>query len=540
LCQYGGHHVDTDAKKMERSRDGLDGKLYECLNLLEPVNFHELVNKAISQEDAMKKAHGDKKRMSGFTPGSGTGKKFRFVKKNAPGPSQQSSTGRWTMKPPQSKPTRNFQFRSAPPQTPKPNAPPRNVGDRRCYNCDQPGHYINECPKPRQIKPNPQNQGAGSKPATPAKKPMVQVRQGKLNFTAMSDIPEGASVLTGTFSINDTPVKILFDSGATHSFISEKLIRKLGLKGSHTTSAYEIITLGGQITSNILIRGVSLGLGSKIIPMNLIVINLVGMDVILGMEWTNQHKVILDISYRVVEINSPTVGHTSLYLPFKDGTDSCANVTIISSLDEIPIVCEYPDVFPDELPGMPPDRDVEFVIELQPGTAPISKRPYRMPPKELAELKTQLQELLDKGYIRLSSSPWGCPALFVKKKDGSLRMCVDYRPLNAVTIKNKYPLPRIDILFYQLAGAKVFSKIDLRSGYHQIKIRPCDIPKTAFSTRYGLYEFLVMSFGLTNAPSYFMYLMNSVFMTELDKFVVVFIDDILIYSKSEKEHAKHL
>jgi hypothetical protein len=215
-------------------------------------------------------------------------------------------------------------------------------------------------------------------------------------------------------------------------------------------------------------------------------------------------------------------------------------VIIISPLDEILVVCEYLDVFPDELPGMPPDGDVEFVIELQPGTAPISKRPYRMPPKELAELKNQLQELLDKGYICPSSSPWGCPTLFVKKKDGSLRLCVDYRPLNAVTVKNKYPLPRIDILFDQLAGARVFSKIDLRSSYHQIKIRPCDILKTAFSTCYGLYEFLVMSFGLTNAPAYFMYLMNSVFMTEVDKFVVVFIDDILIYSKNEKEHTKHL
>jgi hypothetical protein len=253
----------------------------------------------------------------------------------------------------------------------------------------------------------------------------------------------------------------------------------LGLKGSHTTSDYKIITPGGQITSNILICGVGLGLGSKIIPTNLIVINLVGMDVILGMEWMNQHKVILAISDRVAEINSPMVGHTTLYLPFKDGTDSCAYVTIITPLDEIPIVCEYPDILPDELPGMPPDRDVEFVIELQPGTAPISKTPHRMPPKELAELKTQLQELLDKGYIHPSSSPWGCPALFVKKKDGSLRMCVDYRPLNAVTIKNKYPLPRIDVLFDQLASAKFFSKIDLRFGYHQIKIRPCDIPKTA-------------------------------------------------------------
>jgi hypothetical protein len=149
-------------------------------------------------------------------------------------------------------------------------------------------------------------------------------------------------------------------------------------------------------------------------------------------------------------------------------------------MEKIPVVCEYPDVFPDELPGTPPDRDIEFAIELQPGTAPISKRPYRMPPAELAELKKQLQELLDKGFIRPSTSPWGCPALFVKKKDVSLRLCVDYHPLNAVTIKKKYPLPHIYVLFDQLVGAKVFSKIDFRSGYHQIKIRASDIPKTAF------------------------------------------------------------
>jgi hypothetical protein len=162
-----------------------------------------------------------------------------------------------------------------------------------------------------------------------------------------------------------------------------------------------------------------------------------------------------------------------------------------------------------------------------------------MPPTELAELKKQLQELLDKGFIRPSTSPWGCPALFVKK-DESLRLCVDYRPLNAVTIKNKYPLPHIDVLFDQLVGAKVFSKIDLRSGRHQIKIRASDIPKTAFSTRYGLYEYLVMSFRLTNASTYFMYLMNSVFMPELDKFVVVFIDNILVYLRNEDEHTMHL
>jgi hypothetical protein len=160
--------------------------------------------------------------------------------------------------------------------------------------------------------------------------------------------------------------------------------------------------------------------------------------------------------------------------------------------------------------------------------------------EEFAELKIQLKDLLDKGFIYPSSSHWGCPALFVSKKDKGLRLCVDYRPLNAVTIKNKYPLPRIDILFDQLVGAEVFSKIDLRSGYHQIKIRDEDIPKTAFSTRYGLYEYLIMSFGLTNAPAHFMYLMNSVFMPEWDKFVVVFIDDILVYSKSMEDHEEHL
>src|SRR6185437_10830869 len=285
---------------------------------------------------------------------------------------------------------------------------------------------------------------------------------------------------------------------------------------------------------------VPIKLGSLIINTDLILLPLEGIDIILGMNWMTQHGVIIDIPARAVELNSPKYGATTLYLPFQECVNSCALAISTSNLEEIPVVCEYTDVFPDDLPGMPPDREIEFIIELQPGTAPISKRPYRMPPKELAELKIQLQELLDKGFIRPSASPWGCPALFVKKKDDSLRLCVDYRPLNAVTIKNKYPLPRIDVLFDQLAGTKIFSKIDLRSGYHQIKIRPCDIPKTAFSTRYGLYEYLVMSFGLTNALAYFMYLMNSVFMPELDKFVVVFIDDILIYSKNEAEHEQHL
>jgi hypothetical protein len=181
-----------------------------------------------------------------------------------------------------------------------------------------------------------------------------------------------------------------------------------------------------------------------------------------------------------------------------------------------------------------------FVIELVPGTAPIFKRPYRMTANQLVELKEQLQELLDKGYIRPSASPWGAPIIFVPKKDGTHRMCVDYHSLNEVTIKNKYPLPWIDGLYDQLKRACVFLKIDLQSGYHQLKIRASDIPKITFITRYGLYEYTVMSFGLTNAPTYFMYLMNKVFMEYLDKFVVVFIDDILIFSKNEEEHDKDL
>jgi hypothetical protein len=211
-----------------------------------------------------------------------------------------------------------------------------------------------------------------------------------------------------------------------------------------------------------------------------------------------------------------------------------------ASTMDVRTVSEFLDIFPQELPGMPPDREIEFVIELVPGTAPIFKRPYRMATNQIAELKEQLQVLLDKGYIRPSASPCGAPVIFVPKKDGTQRRCVDYHSLNEVTINNKYPLLRIDDLFYQQKGACIFSKIDLRSGYHQLKIRATDIPKTAFITRYGLHEYTVRSFGLTNAPAYFMYLMNKVFMEYLDKFIVEFIDDILIFSKNDEEHDEHL
>ena len=204
------------------------------------------------------------------------------------------------------------------------------------------------------------------------------------------------------------------------------------------------------------------------------------------------------------------------------------------------VVCKYEDFFPDELPGLPLQRFVDFSIELHPGTSPIFMTPHRMAPVELQELRDQLQELLDKGFIRLSTSPWGAPILFDKKKDMTLRLCIDYWLLNRVMIKNQYPLPRIDDLFDQFRGARVYFKINLHTSYHQLRVKETDIPKTAFRTRYRHFEFTVMPFGLMNAPATFMDLMHRVFQPYLDQFVVVFVDDILIYSQSEWEHEYHL
>ena len=275
---------------------------------------------------------------------------------------------------------------------------------------------------------------------------------------------------------------------------------------------------------------------------DLIVLDMHDFDIILGMDWLAKNQENIDCQRKRVIIQVP--GHHKIIYQAKHKTFDCSfsmNLEVKEKdIKEIPVVRNFPDVFPSELPGLPPDREIEFSIDLTPGTAPISKSLYRMSPAELKELKRQIKELEEKQFIRPSMSPWGAPVLFVKKKDGSWRLCVDYRELNKVTIKNRYPLPRIDDLFDQLQGSRVFSKIDLQSGYHQLKIKDGDIPKTAFRTRYGHYEYVVMPFGLTNAPAAFMDLMNRVFKPFLDQFVVVFIDDILIYSKTEEEHAQHL
>jgi hypothetical protein len=274
------------------------------------------VNKAISQEDAMSKAQRDRKRQAGFTATGGSGKKFRFIKKGTQGPPQSSSTGHWRVTPSQNKPSGNFQFCKAQQQPYMHSAPPANnnnnnaIKDCRCYNCGQPEHYINECPKPRQ---NKQGESLGFRQGNQGMKPMVQVKQGKLKFTILVDVPEGAAVLTGTFSIRDYPVQIVFDFGATHSFISESLLSKLGLHSWHTKDSFVIATAGERILSNTLTKAVPLQLGSKTFLTNLFHLGLGGLYVILGMNWLTQHQVVLDIATRMIEIHSPTSGHTTLY-----------------------------------------------------------------------------------------------------------------------------------------------------------------------------------------------------------------------------------
>src|SRR3954466_11045725 len=290
-----------------------------------------------------------------------------------------------------------------------------------------------------------------------------------------------------------------------------------------------IQTPGSKWQTNRVSHGNQIAIEGLVFLASLIALKSSDIDVILGMDWLSRQNAYLDYKAKSVKLTHPSGQIIDYTSPSSRIQMHTFNVLPLPDLEDVPVVRDFLDVFPEELSGMPPDRCVEFIVDLIPDTTPISRCPYRMSPHELAELKTQLDASLAKGFIRPSSSPWGCPVLFV-----------DYRPLNLATIKNKYPLPRINDLYDQLAGSAVFSKMDLRLGYHQIQIRDEDIPKTAFITRYGSYEYTVMSFGLTNAPATFSRLMNYIFMEYLDKFVVVYLDDILIYSKTDAEHAEHL
>nr|GEW09784.1 putative reverse transcriptase domain-containing protein [Tanacetum cinerariifolium] len=341
-----------------------------------------------------------------------------------------------------------------------------------------------------------------------------------------------ANVVTGTFLLNNRYASILFDTGADRSFVSTIFSTQINITPSTLDHCYDVELADGRIIGlNTILRGCTLNLINHPFNIDLMPVELGSFDAIIGMDWLAKYQAVIVCAEKIVQRYVKKGFPIFLaHVTTKEVEDKSEK----KRLEDVLIVRNFPEVFPEELPGLPPTRPVEFQIDLLPGAAPVARAPYRLAPSEMKELAEQLKELYDKGFIRPSSSPWGAPVLFVKKKDGSFRMCIDYRELNKLTVKNRYPLPRIDDLFDQLQGSSVYSKIDLRSSYHQLRVREEDIPKTAFRTRYGHYKFQVMPFGLTNAPAVFMDLMNRVCKPYLDKFVIVFIDDILIYSKTRK------
>nr|GFA32613.1 putative reverse transcriptase domain-containing protein [Tanacetum cinerariifolium] len=361
-----------------------------------------------------------------------------------------------------------------------------------------------------------------------------------------------ANVMTGTFLLNNHCASILFDTSADKTFVSTAFSSLININPSTLDYSYDVELADGQIIGvNTVIRGCTLNLLNRPFNIDLMPVELGSFDVIVGMDWLKTFHAVIVCDEKIVRV--PFEDETLIIRC--DGSNNENQLNIISctktrnyflkgypvflanittktikdkskekQLEDVPIVRDFFEVFLEDLSCLPLTRQVEFQIDLIPGAAPVARAPYRLAPFEMKELSDQLQELSDKGFIRPSSVPWGAPVLFVKKKDGSFQMCIDYRELNKLTLQ----------------GSSIYSKIDLRSGYHQLRVREEDIPKIAFRTRYGYHKFQVMSFGLTNAPAIFMDLMNRVCKPYLDKFVIVFIDDILIYSKNEQEHGEHL
>src|SRR4051812_38317216 len=538
LARYSQEEVSTDAKKQARFRKGLSPVLRHDLNLHEFFNFRDLVDKSFKAEYGNELYEESRKRDREFAQSSGPVPRKRCVwipfndVRQAVSASKPSTT---IYRPPQPKlPPWNVVGQSSA-QVP---FIPRGV----CFQCGQTGHNVRECPFNHvATTPKPKQAFHRGKPPTKTSNVMPPAYEyGYVNHVSIQDSHKSTDVVLGNLPVNSTPASVLFDPGASHSFISQDFSMSHDISFSMLSTPLVVQSPGSRWHTTMVSHENEVAIEGLVFLASLIALKSSDIDVILGMDWLSRQNAILDCKAKSVKLNHPS-GQTIDYTSQSYRTPMhTLNVLPLPDLEDIPVVRDFSDVFPEELSGMPPDRCVEFIVDLMPGTAPISGRPYKMAPRELAELKIQLETLLAKGFIRPRSSPWGCPVLFVMKKDGTERMCVDYRPLNLVTIKNKYPLPRINDLYDQLAGSSVFSKMDLRLGYHQIKIRNEDIPKTAFTTRYGLYEYIVMSFGLTNAPATFSRLMNSIFMEYLDKFVVIYLDDIFIYSKNEEEHAEHL
>ncbi|GJT11056.1 putative reverse transcriptase domain-containing protein [Tanacetum coccineum] len=373
-----------------------------------------------------------------------------------------------------------------------------------CFNYNRPGHLARNCrgvPRnnwaqgpeencPNQVVANNEGQDRGNQ---------GNQTMGKIFMLGAEEARQDPNIMTGTFTLNDHFATTLFDSGADYSFVSTTFIPLLGLEPSDLGFRYEIEIASGQLVEiDKVIKGCKLEIDGHVFDIDLMPFGHGSFDFIIGMDWLSNYKAKIICHEKVVRIPLPdgkvlrVVGER----PEEKARLLMSAKASDKKQEEIVVVRDFPEVFPDDLSGLPPIREIEFRIELIPGATPVAKSPYRLAPSELEELSGQLKELQDKGFIRPSSSPWGAPVLFVKKKDGSFRMCIDYRELNKLTVKNRYPLPRIDDLFDQLQGSQFFSKIDLRSGYHQLRVHEDDIPKTAFRTRYGHFEFTVMPFGL--------------------------------------------
>nr|GEV41688.1 retrotransposable element Tf2 [Tanacetum cinerariifolium] len=395
-----------------------------------------------------------------------------------------------------------------------------------CFECGASGHFKRECPKLK-------NKNGGNRNAHGW---VYAVGNAKKNENA--PVNPDSNVVTGTFLLNNRYASIVFDTGADRSFISIAFSSLVNIDPTLLGSSYDVELADGKIVGiNTIIRGCTINFQNHPFNIDLMPIELGSFDVIIGIDWLRRcHAVIVcdeklvqipygneTLTFRGNESNNARESRLAVILCSKAQEYMAKGCQIFlaqisakkeedksegKQLKDVPIVRDFLEVFPEDLPGLPPARPVEFQINLIPGAAPVARPPYRLAPSEMKKLSEQLRELSDKGFIRPSSSPWGALVLFFKKKDGSFRMCIDYRELNKLTMKNSNPLPRIDDLFDQLQGSNIYSKIDLRSGYYQPRVREQDIPKIAFRTRYDHYGFQVMPFGLTNAPAVFMDLMN--------------------------------
>jgi hypothetical protein len=355
------------------------------------------------------------------------------------------------------------------------------------------------------------------------------------SLQALAGVPM-ADTMQIAVTLGATSLVALLDSSSTHNLISEEAARRSGLPLRQRPRLTAMVANGERITCVGVIRDAPLLIAGALFPADLFVMPLAGYDVVLGTKWLGARGPIFwDLAHRRMSFQYE--GHTVCWQGVPSPTTPRLQATVAVAADALldELLGTFADIFAEPT-GLPPARGHDHRIILKPDASSVAVRPYRYPVAHKNELERQCAAMIEQGIIRRSDSSFSSPVLLVKKQDGSWRFCVDYRALNVLTIKDTFPIPVVD----ELHGARLFTKLDLRSGYHQVRMRPEDVHKTAFRTHDGLYEFLVMAFGLCNAPATFQALMNDVLRPFLCRFVLVFFDDILIYSKTWADHLRYL